>query len=88
MSNALGTVNDVKKIIEIAHENDIPVLIDGAQSVQHGKIDVQKLDCDFFAFSGHKLYGPNGIGILYGKEKFLNEMPPYKIPIPFGPYNL
>ncbi len=78
VSNALGTVNDVKKIIEIAHEKDIPVLIDGAQSVQHGKVDVQELDCDFFAFSGHKLYGPNGIGILYGKEKWLNEMPPYK----------
>ena len=78
VSNARGTVNDVKKIIEIAHEKDIPVLIDGAQSVQHGKVDVQELDCDFFAFSGHKLYGPNGIGILYGKEKWLNEMPPYK----------
>ena len=77
VSNALGTVNDVKKIIEIAHENDIPVLIDGAQSVQHSIIDVQELDCDFFVFSGHKLYGPNGIGVIYGKDKFLNEMPPY-----------
>lgn len=77
VSNALGTVNDVKKIIEIAHENDIPVLIDGAQSVQHNVVDVQDLDCDFFVFSGHKLYGPNGIGVIYGKEKFLNEMPPY-----------
>ena len=77
VSNALGTVNDVKKIIEIAHDNDIPVLIDGAQSIQHGKVDVQELDCDFFAFSGHKIYGPNGIGILYGKEKWLNEMPPF-----------
>jgi len=76
-SNALGTVNDVKKIIDIAHQNNIPVLIDGAQSVQHGKIDVQELDCDFFVFSGHKIYGPNGIGVLYGKEKWLNEMPPF-----------
>jgi cysteine desulfurase/selenocysteine lyase len=77
VSNALGTVNDVKKIIEIAHKNGTPVLIDGAQSVQHNIIDVQDLDCDFFVFSGHKLYGPNGIGVIYGKEKFLNEMPPY-----------
>jgi cysteine desulfurase/selenocysteine lyase len=77
VSNALGTVNDVKKIIEIAHSKDIPVLIDGAQSVQHEKVDVRELDCDFFVFSGHKLYGPNGIGVLYGKEKWLNEMPPY-----------
>lgn len=77
VSNALGTVNDVKKIIEIAHKNNVPVLIDGAQSIQHGKTDVQDLDCDFFAFSGHKLYGPNGIGILYGKEKWLNKMPPF-----------
>jgi len=65
VSNALGTVNDIKKIIEIAHNQNIPVLIDGAQSIQHGKIDVQELDCDFFVFSGHKLYGPTGIGILY-----------------------
>jgi len=77
VSNALGTVNDVKKIIEIAHNKNIPVLIDGAQSVQHEVVDVQELDCDFFVFSGHKLYGPNGIGVLYGKEKWLNEMPPY-----------
>jgi cysteine desulfurase / selenocysteine lyase len=77
VSNALGTVNDVKKIIEIAHNKNIPVLIDGAQSVQHEIVDVQELDCDFFVFSGHKLYGPNGIGVLYGKEKWLNEMPPY-----------
>ena len=77
VSNALGTVNDVKRIIDIAHQNNIPVLIDGAQSVQHSKIDVQELDCDFFVFSGHKLYGPNGIGVLYGKEKWLNEMPPF-----------
>lgn len=77
VSNALGTVNDVKKIIDIAHQNNIPVLIDGAQSIQHSKIDVQELDCDFYVFSGHKLYGPNGIGVLYGKEKWLNEMPPF-----------
>jgi len=77
VSNALGTVNDVKKIIDIAHNNNVPVLVDGAQSVQHGKIDVQELDCDFFVFSGHKIYGPNGIGVLYGKEKWLNEMPPF-----------
>lgn len=77
VSNALGTVNDIKKIIEIAHKQNIPVLIDGAQSIQHGKTDVQELDCDFFVFSGHKLYGPTGIGILYGKEKWLNKMPPF-----------
>jgi len=77
VSNALGTVNDIKKIIEIAHHNNIPVLVDGAQSIQHGRIDVQDLDCDFFVFSGHKLYGPTGIGVLYGKEKWLNKMPPF-----------
>jgi cysteine desulfurase/selenocysteine lyase len=77
VSNALGTVNDVKKIIDISHAHNIPVLIDGAQSIQHGQTDVQSLDCDFFAFSGHKLYGPTGIGVLYGKEKWLNRMPPF-----------
>lgn len=77
VSNALGTVNDVKRIIDIAHQNNIPVLIDGAQSVQHGKIDVQEIDCDFYVFSGHKIYGPNGTGVIYGKEKWLNEMPPF-----------
>ena len=77
VSNALGTINDIKKIIEIAHHKNIPVLIDGAQGIQHGNVDVQELDCDFYVFSGHKIYGPNGIGILYGKEKWLNEMPPY-----------
>jgi cysteine desulfurase/selenocysteine lyase len=77
VSNALGTVNDVKSIINIAHQNNIPVLIDGAQRVQHGIVDVQELDCDFYVFSGHKVYGPNGIGVLYGKEKWLNEMPPF-----------
>ncbi len=77
VSNALGTVNDVKKLIDIAHQQNIPVLIDGAQSIQHGNVDMQELDCDFFVFSGHKIYGPNGIGVIYGKEKWLNEMPPF-----------
>jgi cysteine desulfurase/selenocysteine lyase len=77
VSNALGTINDVTKIIDIAHQKDIPVLIDGAQSIQHGKVDVQVMDCDFYVFSGHKIYGPNGIGVLYGKEKWLNELPPF-----------
>jgi len=77
VSNALGTVNPIKTIIEKAHQKNIPVLIDGAQSVAHYKIDVQELDCDFYVFSGHKLYAPMGIGVLYGKEEFLNEMPPY-----------
>jgi cysteine desulfurase/selenocysteine lyase len=77
-SNALGTILPVKKIIEAAHSHNIPVLIDGAQGVQHGKIDVQSLDCDFYVFSGHKIYGPTGIGILYGKEKWLSELPPYQ----------
>ncbi len=78
VSNALGTINPVKKIIELAHLRNIPVLLDGAQSTSHMKIDVQELDCDFYCFSGHKLYGPTGIGVLYGKEKWLNEMPPYQ----------
>ena len=78
VSNSLGTINPVKKIIEAAHKKNIPVLIDGAQSVQHMKVDVQDLDADFFVFSGHKLYGPTGIGVLYGKEKYLDAMPPYK----------
>jgi cysteine desulfurase / selenocysteine lyase len=78
ISNSLGTINPVKKIIELAHEHNIPVMLDGAQAVQHTKIDVQNLDCDFFAFSGHKCYGPTGIGVLYGKEKFLEDMPPYQ----------
>lgn len=77
VSNALGTINDIQKIIEVAHQRNIPVLIDGAQGIQHGNVDVQELDCDFYVFSGHKIYGPNGIGILYGKEKWLNKMPPY-----------
>ncbi len=78
ISNALGTVNPIKLIIDKAHETGIPVLIDGAQSIHHTKIDVQQLDCDFFVFSGHKIYGPTGIGILYGKKEFLEKMPPHK----------
>ena len=77
ISNALGTVNDIEEIIRIAHSKNIPVLIDAAQSVQHIPLDVQKLDCDFLAFSAHKAYGPTGIGILYGKEDWLNKLPPY-----------
>jgi len=78
VSNALGTVNPVKTIIDAAHAKDIPVLVDGAQAVPHIPVDVQKLDADFYAFSGHKLYGPTGVGVLYGKEKMLNAMPPYQ----------
>jgi len=77
-SNSLGTVNPVKEITRIAHAQDVPVLIDGAQSVQHGKVDVRDIDCDFFVFSGHKIFGPTGIGVLYGKEKLLEEIPPYQ----------
>jgi cysteine desulfurase/selenocysteine lyase len=78
VSNALGTINPVKEIIDLAHQNDIPVLLDGAQAVAHIAVDVQALDCDFYAFSGHKLYGPTGIGVLYGKEALLEKMPPYQ----------
>ncbi len=78
VSNTLGTINDVKSLIRIAHEKDVPVLIDGAQAIQHLNVDVQDLDCDFYVFSGHKIYGPTGIGVLYGKEKWLNELPPYQ----------
>lgn len=74
----LGTINPVADIIKIAHERGIPVLVDGAQSAPHLKIDVQAMDCDFFAFSGHKMYGPTGIGVLYGKEKWLEKLPPYQ----------
>jgi len=77
-SNTLGTINDIKKIIGKAHAKNIPVLIDGAQAMSHERIDVQELDCDFFAFSGHKMYAPMGVGVLYGKEKLLNAMPPYQ----------
>lgn len=77
-SNSLGTVNPVKKIIDLAHSYNVPVLLDAAQAVNHLKIDVQELDCDFLAFSGHKLYGPTGIGILYGKVNHLDSMPPYQ----------
>ena len=78
MSNALGTLNPVQSIIQAAHARDIPVLLDGAQSAPHLSIDVTALDCDFFAFSGHKLYGPSGIGVLYGRESLLEAMPPYQ----------
>ncbi|RDK06728.1 cysteine desulfurase [Cupriavidus lacunae] len=78
LSNALGTVNPVRHIIELAHARGIPVLIDGAQAVPHLKVDVQALDCDFYAFSGHKLYGPTGVGVLYGKAALLDAMPPYQ----------
>ncbi|MCW3103344.1 MAG: cysteine desulfurase [Bacteroidetes bacterium] len=79
ISNTLGTVNPVKEIIALAHAQNIPVLVDGAQSVPHMAVDVQELDADFYCFSGHKLFGPTGVGILYGKEKWLNELPPYKV---------
>jgi len=78
VSNALGTINPVEEIIELAHINNTPVLLDAAQAVQHLAIDVQKLDVDFLVFSGHKMYAPTGIGVLYGKEKWLNMMPPYQ----------
>ena len=78
VSNALGTVNPVRQIIRMAHERGIPVLVDGAQAVPHLQVDVQDLDCDFYAFSGHKMYGPTGIGILYGKRRLLEAMPPYQ----------
>ena len=78
MSNALGTLNPVKALIEIAHERGIPVLLDGAQAVPHLRVDVRELDCDFYVFSGHKIYGPSGIGVLYGKEALLDAMPPYQ----------
>ncbi len=78
VSNVLGTVNPVKEIIQLAHERGIPVLVDGAQSAPHFQVDVQDMDCDFFAFSGHKMYGPTGIGVLYGKEEWLEKLPPYQ----------
>ena len=78
VSNVLGTVNPVDKLIEIAHAHNVPVLIDGAQSIPHLPVDVQKLDADFYVFSGHKVYGPTGIGVLYGKETWLDKLPPYQ----------
>jgi len=78
ISNALGTINPIKKIITAAHAKNVPVLIDGAQGLSHGPVDVQNLDCDFYAFSAHKMYGPMGIGGLYGKTKWLSQMPPYQ----------
>lgn len=77
VSNALGTINPIKEIIELAHKQGVPVLIDGAQGVPHFKVDVQELDCDFYVFSGHKMYAPMGIGVLYGKREYLEQMPPY-----------
>lgn len=78
VSNVLGTVNPIKDIIALAHQHNIPVLVDGAQAAPHMSIDVQDLDCDFYAFSGHKMYGPTGIGVLYGKEQWLDRLPPYQ----------
>ncbi|MGL5957021.1 MAG: aminotransferase class V-fold PLP-dependent enzyme, partial [Phocaeicola sp.] len=78
VSNVLGTINPVKEMIDIAHVHGVPVLVDGAQSVPHTLVDVQALDADFFAFSGHKIYGPTGVGVLYGKEEWLNKLPPYQ----------
>lgn len=78
VSNVLGTVNDVKRIVEIAHSHDIPVLVDGAQSTPHFSVDVKDIGCDFYAFSGHKMYGPTGVGVLYGKEEWLDRLPPYQ----------
>jgi cysteine desulfurase/selenocysteine lyase len=78
VSNSLGTVNPIKEMIEIAHKQNIPVMIDGAQAIHHTPVDVQDLDADFYVFSAHKMYGPTGVGVLYGKEEFLNDMPPYQ----------
>ena len=78
ISNVLGTINPIEEIVAIAHKHNIPVLIDAAQSVQHTPVDVQKIDCDFLVFSSHKIYGPTGVGVLYGKEKWLNAIPPYQ----------
>lgn len=78
VSNVLGTINPVKEMIRIAHEHGVPVVVDGAQSVPHFAVDVQDLDCDFLAFSGHKVYGPTGVGVLYGKEEWLDRLPPYQ----------
>jgi len=77
VSNVLGTVNPVAEVIRISHAHGVPVLVDGAQSTPHFAVDVREMDCDFFAFSGHKVYGPTGVGVLYGKERWLEQMPPY-----------
>jgi len=77
VSNVLGTVNPVEEIIKIAHKHKVPVLVDGAQGIQHLRVDMQKINCDFFVFSGHKLYGPTGVGCLYGKKEYLEKMPPF-----------
>src|SRR5690606_15795945 len=78
ISNALGTINQVKEMIELAHKVGAKVFVDGAQAVAHLKVDVQDLDVDFYAFSGHKMFGPTGVGVLYGKEELLEKMPPYQ----------
>ncbi len=78
VSNALGTINPVRQMVEMAHSHNIPVVVDGAQAAPHLKIDVQELDVDFYVFSGHKMYGPTGIGVLYGKRALLEDMPPYQ----------
>lgn len=78
VSNVLGTINPVKQMIDLAHDNNIPVLIDGAQAIAHMPVDVQSLDCDFYVFSSHKMYGPTGVGVLYGRKKLLEKMPPYQ----------
>jgi cysteine desulfurase/selenocysteine lyase len=78
ISNAIGVENPIKQCIDIAHDHNVPILIDASQAVQHKKIDVQSLDCDFLVFSGHKVYGPSGTGILYGKSTYLDKMPPYQ----------
>ena len=78
VSNALGTINPIKEIIDIAHSHGVPVLIDGAQGISHIKVDVQALGCDFYCFSGHKMYGPMGVGVMYGREELLEELPPYQ----------
>ena len=78
VSNVLGTVNPVEEIVRIAHEHGVPVMVDGAQSAPHFAVDMQAMDCDFFAFSGHKMYGPTGVGVLYGKEDWLDRLPPYQ----------
>ncbi|MGZ4047861.1 MAG: cysteine desulfurase, partial [Bacteroidia bacterium] len=79
ISNTLGTINNIEEIVALAHVHNVPVLVDGAQAVPHMNVDVQNLFADFYVFSGHKLFGPTGIGVLYGKEKWLNQLPPYQV---------